>query len=79
MSKTFPESLSDELVTNPGETTVNETDSMLGERGFLYHCVLLVDENCYEPQQRHCFHIYDEENGLQQDHFGRKVGNEVVA
>lgn len=44
MGEAGPESFADKTMAEPGEATVNVSNSMTGEWSFLYHNVLLVEE-----------------------------------
>jgi len=59
VGKAAPESFADKTMADPGETTVNVSNSMAGEWSFLCHNVLLVEENSYQTHQATYFHIFE--------------------
>jgi len=78
MGKAAPESFADKTMADPRETTVNVSNSMTGEWSFLYHNVLLVEENSCQTHQATYFHIFEGGNERRPGLYFRNIGKKVV-
>jgi len=77
VGKTGPETLSEKTMADPGETTVNFSDSMADEWRFLDHETLPMEKYGYQKHREPGFHIFGRGIGRQLLQSFRKNGSKV--